>query len=81
VTARERDSPPTLAEHLRATAGVGSSLVAVLEALAGAGGRLAREIARAAFTGRLDYHQRTPLYIGSTREVGWAERCHRETAA
>jgi fructose-1,6-bisphosphatase I len=26
-----------------------------------------------------DYHQRTPLYIGSREEVGWAERCHRES--
>ena len=25
-----------------------------------------------------DYHQRTPLYIGSAEEVAWAERCHRE---
>jgi fructose-1,6-bisphosphatase I len=24
-----------------------------------------------------DYHQRTPLYIGSQEEVAWAERCHR----
>lgn len=26
-----------------------------------------------------DYHQRTPLYIGSRSEVAWAERCHRES--
>jgi fructose-1,6-bisphosphatase len=26
-----------------------------------------------------DYHQRTPVYIGSRAEVGWAERCHRES--
>jgi fructose-1,6-bisphosphatase I len=25
-----------------------------------------------------DYHQRTPVYIGSAEEVAWAERCHRE---
>ena len=28
-----------------------------------------------------DYHQRTPLYIGSVEEVGWAERYHRELSA
>jgi len=57
VTARETNSPPTLAEHLRAPADIGSALapdlVAVLEALAEAGARLAREIARAALTGQL----------------------------
>jgi fructose-1,6-bisphosphatase I len=26
-----------------------------------------------------DHHQRTPVYIGSRAEVGWAERCHRES--
>jgi fructose-1,6-bisphosphatase len=25
-----------------------------------------------------DYHQRTPLYIGSAQEVTWAERSHQE---
>ena len=25
-----------------------------------------------------DYHQRTPLYIGSAEEVTWAERSHQE---
>jgi fructose-1,6-bisphosphatase I len=49
--------PPTLAEHLRTTA-AGSpppapSLVTLLEALAGAGARLAREIAQAPLAGQL----------------------------
>ena len=52
-----RSTAPTLAEHLRAAA-AGSSplaphLVAVLEALAGVGVTLAREIARAALNGLL----------------------------
>jgi fructose-1,6-bisphosphatase I len=57
VTDGETNSPPTLAEHLRVPADVGSALapnlVAVLETLAEAGARLAREIARAALTGQL----------------------------
>ncbi len=47
----------TLTEHLRAAGGIGPplapDLVAVLEALAGAGARLGREIARAALTNTL----------------------------
>ena len=57
MTAGRPTAPPTLAEHLRAAA-AGSSpllpnLVTVLEALAGAGVTLAREIARAALNGLL----------------------------
>jgi fructose-1,6-bisphosphatase I len=57
VTAGRVSSPPTLAEHLRAAAAgsppLARNLVTVLEALAGAGAGLAREIAGAALSGHL----------------------------
>ena len=57
MTTSGTSGPPSLAEHLRAPAGGGAplapALVAVLEALAGAGIQLAREIARAPLTGAL----------------------------
>ena len=45
-----------------------------------AGGRASTGRGRVLEVATTDCHQRTPLYIGSAREVGWAERCHRETA-
>ena len=57
MTAGGTGRPPTLAEHLRAAAGgrapLTPALVAVLEALAGAGIQLAQEIARAPLSGAL----------------------------
>jgi fructose-1,6-bisphosphatase I len=46
-----------------------------------AGGRASTGRARILDVVATDYHQRTPLYIGSAEEVGWAERCHRELPA
>jgi fructose-1,6-bisphosphatase I len=43
-----------------------------------AGGRASTGGARILDVVAAEYHQRTPLYIGSTEEVSWAERCHRE---
>jgi fructose-1,6-bisphosphatase I len=43
-----------------------------------AGGRASTGRARILDVVATDYHQRTPLYIGSAEEVAWAERCHRE---
>lgn len=90
MTSRPTNRSPTLTEHLRAAADGGSplasDLVAVLQACRGRGASGARDRARGAHerAGILDvtatdYHQRTPLYIGSAEEVAWAERCHRET--
>jgi fructose-1,6-bisphosphatase I len=45
-----------------------------------AGGRASTGRGRILDVAATDYHQRTPLYIGSAEEVGWAERCHRETS-
>jgi fructose-1,6-bisphosphatase I len=57
VTGSPASHPPTLAEHLRTSGDapppLGPALVTVLETLAQAGARLAREIARAPFTGGL----------------------------
>ena len=57
MRASSTGTPPTLAEHLRGGDSAGSLLpvavVEVLEALADAGARLAREIARASLTGAL----------------------------
>jgi len=57
VTAGGARSLPTLADHLRAaeggSPGLAAGLVPIVEALAGAGAELAREIAGAALTGRL----------------------------
>jgi fructose-1,6-bisphosphatase I len=44
-----------------------------------AGGRASTGRGRILDVVAADYHQRTPLYIGSAREVEWAERCHRDT--
>jgi fructose-1,6-bisphosphatase I len=46
-----------------------------------AGGRASTGRRRILDVVATDYHQRTPLYIGSVEEVGWAERCHREVPA
>ena len=43
-----------------------------------AGGRASTGHARILDVVATDYHQRTPLYIGSAEEVTWAERCYRE---
>jgi fructose-1,6-bisphosphatase I len=43
-----------------------------------AGGRASTGRARILDVVATDYHQRTPLYIGSAEEVAWAERCHLE---
>ena len=43
-----------------------------------AGGRASTGRARILDVVATDYHQRTPVYIGSAEEVAWAERCHRE---
>jgi fructose-1,6-bisphosphatase I len=40
-----------------------------------AGGRASTGRGRILDVVATDYHQRTPLYIGSAEEVGWAERC------
>lgn len=57
MTASRPSALPTLAEHLRTPEGGGSALapgiVSVLEAIAGAGAELARELAAAALSGRL----------------------------
>ena len=45
-----------------------------------AGGRASTGRGRILEVAATDYHQRTPLYIGSAEEVGWAERCHEETS-
>jgi fructose-1,6-bisphosphatase I len=45
-----------------------------------AGGRASTGRGRILEVAATDYHQRTPLYLGSAEEVGWAERCHEETA-
>jgi fructose-1,6-bisphosphatase I len=45
-----------------------------------AGGRASTGRRRVLEVAATDHHQRTPLYIGSAREVEWAERCYRETA-
>jgi fructose-1,6-bisphosphatase I len=45
-----------------------------------AGGRASTGRGRVLEVAATDYHQRTPLYIGSAAEVGWAERSHRETS-
>jgi fructose-1,6-bisphosphatase I len=45
-----------------------------------AGGRASTGRGRILEVTPAHYHQRTPLYIGSAQEIGWAERCHRETA-
>ena len=44
-----------------------------------AGGRASTGRGRILDVVATDYHQRTPVYIGSAEEVAWAERCHRET--
>jgi fructose-1,6-bisphosphatase I len=41
-----------------------------------AGGRASTGRGRILEVATTDYHQRTPLYIGSAEEVGWAEGCH-----
>lgn len=46
-----------------------------------AGGRASTGHARILDVVATDYHQRTPLYIGSAEEVTWAEHCHREARA
>jgi fructose-1,6-bisphosphatase I len=43
-----------------------------------AGGRASTGAGRILDQIATDYHQRTPLYIGSAAEVTWAERCHRD---
>jgi fructose-1,6-bisphosphatase I len=43
-----------------------------------AGGRASTGRGRLLDVVATDYHQRTPLYIGSPEEVLWAERCYRE---
>ena len=43
-----------------------------------AGGRASTGRGRLLDVVATDYHQRTPLYIGSPEEVAWAERCYRE---
>jgi fructose-1,6-bisphosphatase I len=43
-----------------------------------AGGRASTGRARVLDVAAADYHQRTPLYIGSPEEVGLAERCLRD---
>lgn len=45
-----------------------------------AGGRASTGRERILNVAATDYHQRTPLYIGSATEVAWSERCYRETA-
>lgn len=46
-----------------------------------AGGRASTGRARILDVIATDYHQRTPVYIGSAEEVAWAERCYREAGA
>jgi fructose-1,6-bisphosphatase I len=46
-----------------------------------AGGRASTGRGRILEVAAVDHHQRTPLYIGSAKEVEWAERCYRETAS
>jgi fructose-1,6-bisphosphatase I len=45
-----------------------------------AGGRATTGRARILDLPATDYHQRTPLFIGSAEEVGWVERGYRDTA-
>jgi fructose-1,6-bisphosphatase I len=45
-----------------------------------AGGRASTGRGRILDVVATDYHQRTPLYIGSAEEVRWAERCYRESS-
>ena len=45
-----------------------------------AGGRASTGRRRVLEVAATDHHQRTPIYIGSAREVEWAEHCYRETA-
>jgi fructose-1,6-bisphosphatase I len=70
--ARSTDPWPTLSAHLEAATaagGLGVDLAAVLEALAAAGARLAREIARAAFTGALGEAGTVNLYGDRVRRL------------
>jgi fructose-1,6-bisphosphatase I len=46
-----------------------------------AGGRASTGRGRILDVSATDYHQRTPLYIGSPAEVAWAEGCHRRLPA
>ena len=43
-----------------------------------AGGRASTGCGRILEVPALDYHQCTPIYLGSETEVAWAERCYRE---
>jgi fructose-1,6-bisphosphatase I len=45
-----------------------------------AGGRASTGRARILDVAATDYHQRTPLFIGSAEEIGWVERGYRDAA-